>query len=159
MRRRSGSFSRANSTAKTLPPSTASTLNSNPAHSGALGVEVIVRQLGLDRNRFAPAGASLILGADIHQRVPQIQQPLREIGVYLERFAIVDDRVSHLAASLADETGVVEKFRAALAAIDQLLVQLESLLIVAFVQAQGGYPAKRVHRAGLGGEHALKRTA
>ena len=101
-------------------------------------IEVIVRQFRLDRNRFAPACASFVLRADVHERVAQIQQRLRDIGVQFERLPVIQDGVAHLAASLADETGVVEQFGATLAAIDQLLMKLERLRVVAFVQAQRG---------------------
>jgi hypothetical protein len=118
--------------------------------SGSGRLKVALRQFGLRNDRLSPARARLKLVAQRHQRMPQIQQRFAELRIGLERRLIEHRGVSRLTAPLADQTGIVEQLRATVARIQQLPVNLESLIVFLVFERQRRQAAQRFFGIGAG---------
>ena len=91
--------------------------------------------------------------------MPEIEQGLGELRVFVQRLLIEGNRVLRLAALLADQSGVVEEFGSVLAEFDQPPVLVVCVIEIFLLQGEGGESADRVGGIGTERECVLRSNA
>ena len=119
-------------------------------------MEVLAGQFGIHRDCFAPHLFRFVFLAHGFQRMAQVQHGVREIGLLIHGLLIALDGRFMFARGLQQQSEIVGELKRALAQGSQLLVQLQSLLMILALDGDGRQRAHGVGIFGLKLEDAAK---